>query len=149
MALSINFGLKSYPIEDEQTGQELGVIYFNPSDVGLATRWEAARKAIKEATETMPKSGDGMLEALGELDNRVKAQLDYAFGTPVSAVLFQQVSSLALCDDGRMVIENVLDALAPIVEDAQQTAVKAGEARVKSRTVKYEGTTRGLAPGQK
>lgn len=148
MALSINFGLKSYPIEDED-GNVLGAIRFNPSDVGLATRWESARKAIKEATDTMPKSGDGMLEALGELDTQVKAQLDYAFGTPVSAVLFQQVSSLALCGDGRMVIENVLDALAPVVEEAQQTAVKAGEARVKAKTAKYEGTTRGLAPGQK
>jgi len=54
-----------------------------------------------------------------------------------------------MCDDGRMVLENVLESLAPIIKEAQETAVEAGQHRVAERTKKYQGTALGLAPGQK
>ena len=52
--------------------------------------------------------------------NQRKIQL--CFRQHVSSVLFQNVSSLALCEDGRMVLENVLEAVQPIIEEAMKVA---------------------------
>ena len=86
---------------------------------------------------------------IAELDKRIKEQMDYAFGTPVSEVLFQSVSSLAMCANGKMVLENVLSACEPIIKDAMTGAAKASAQRMRKYTEKYENTDAGLAPGQK
>ena len=83
------------------------------------------------------------------LDREVKAQIDHAFGTPVSEVFFQQVSSLAICEDGSMVLDHVLQAVEPIILEAQKTAQANSEARIKAHTGKYEGKAIGLAPEQR
>ena len=48
-----------------------------------------------------------------------------------------------------MVLENVLEAVQPIIEEAMKVAQKNSEARVRARTVEYEGSKKGLAPGQR
>ena len=105
MSISIDLGLKSYTIEDAE-GNEVGVIRFNPSDPGLLARWEEASEQMRELTKEPVTDAAG----IAELDKRIKEQMDYAFGTPVSEVLFQSVSSLAMCANGKMVLENVLSA---------------------------------------
>lgn len=75
--------------------------------------------------------------------------IDHAFGTPVSEVFFQQVSSLAICEDGSMVLDHVLQAVEPIILEAQKTAQANSEARIKAHTGKYEGKAIGLAPEQR
>ena len=137
-------GLQTFDISDPD-GTVVGSIRLNPSDLGLAARWAEAGKKIGELTQAPMDT----VEAIGSLDEQIKAQIDFAFGSPVSVVLFQGASSLALCADGRLVVENVLDAITPVIQGAQQAAVKASAEHVKGYAKKYQGSNLGLAPGQK
>ena len=100
--LNINLGLKSYEICDTD-GNTVGVIRFNPSDPGMVSRW----KEVQEFINGFDEKEYNTPEKIGEADRAIKEKFNYAFGTDVSSVLFQNVSSLALCEDGRMVLENV------------------------------------------
>ena len=82
------------------------------------------------------------------VDKAIKEQLDYAFGAEVSPVFFGGMSSLALCEDGELVLEKVMEAVVPIFEDATGKAVAASNARKAQRLEKYRDKRVGLAPGQ-
>ena len=145
--LKIDLGLKSFEVCDTD-GNTLGTIRFNPSDPGLLPRWKDAEKRVRELAST-PEGEYATADGLAMLDREVKAQIDHAFGTPVSEVFFQQVSSLAICEDGSMVLDHVLQAVEPIILEAQKTAQANSEARIKAHTGKYEGKAIGLAPEQR
>ena len=145
--LKIDLGLKSFEVCDTD-GNTLGTIRFNPSDPGLLPRWKDAEKRVRELAST-PEGEYDTADGLAMLDREVKAQIDHAFGTPVSEVFFQQVSSLAICEDGGMVLDHVLQAVEPIILEAQKTAQANSEARIKAHTGKYEGKAIGLAPEQR
>ena len=145
--LKIDLGLKSFEVCDTD-GNTLGTIRFNPSDPGLLPRWKDAERRVRELAST-PDGKYDTPDGLAMLDHEVKAQIDHAFGTPVSEVFFQQVSSLAICEDGSMVLDHVLQAVEPIILEAQKTAQANSEARIKAHTEKYEGKAIGLAPGQR
>ena len=145
--LKIDLGLKSFEVCDTD-GNTLGTIRFNPPDPGLLPRWKDAEKRVRELAST-PEGEYDTADGLAMLDREVKAQIDHAFGTPVSEVFFQQVSSLAICEDGSMVLDHVLQAVEPIILEAQKTAQANSEARIKAHTGKYEGKAIGLAPEQR
>lgn len=145
--LKIDLGLKSFEVCDTD-GNTLGTIRFNPSDPGLLPRWKDAEKRVRELAST-PEGEYNTADGLAMLDREVKAQIDHAFGTPVSEVFFQQVSSLAICEDGSMVLDHVLQAVEPIILEAQKTAQANSEARIKAHTGKYEGKAISLAPEQR
>lgn len=142
MELKIDRGFKSYEIVDAD-GHPAGTIRFNPADPGLAGRWDAVVKEL----EPMKDTAVSITESL-ELDKRIKEKIDYALGSPVSDVLFGGLSCFAMCEDGQLVFEHILDALTPLIEESQTKAAKAAEERIKQRTDAYEGSAVGLAPGQ-
>lgn len=142
MELKIDRGIKSYDIVDAD-GNPAGTIRFNPADPGLAGRWEAVLKELEPLKET-----DVTITQTLELDKRVKEKIDYALGGKVSEVLFGGLSCFALCEDGKLVFEHILDALEPVINEAQTTAAKAAEERIKQHTEAYDNSTAGLAPGQ-
>lgn len=146
MAIKLDLGLRRYDLEDVD-GNPIGTISFNPSDPGLLPRFETARDNIvaitKQATDV------NSAAKIDELDKQIQAQLDYAFGSPVSRVLFASVSALAICEDGTLVVEHILDGLLPLIEKAMPAATAATNARAAKYTAKYEQDARaGLAPGQ-
>lgn len=145
MELKINQGLRRYEVKD-QDGNPIGDVRFNPSDLGLAARVEQAKKSLAEMVDNIPEDAD--VDTLAEIDRKVKAQFDYIFGSAVSEVFFSGVSSLAVCEDGSLVLENVMQAIAPIIADAQKAALDASSRRVAKHTTAYQGTNKGLAPGQ-
>ena len=55
MELKIDRGLKSYEVTDAD-GTQLGMIYINPADVGIAARLEEARNAIQNLADGDRKS---------------------------------------------------------------------------------------------
>lgn len=144
MELSIDRGLKSYDVKDAD-GALLGTVRLNLADPGLAGRWGEAERALQAL---MAQGAPRDAAALAQMDQAIKAQIDYAFAAPVSAVFFGGLSSLALCADGRLVLETVTDALLPLVQQAQQAAARASASRMEKYTAAYQGSAEGLAPGQ-
>lgn len=145
-AVRVNSGLKTFVFEDAN-GEELGRVRFNPNDLAMSGRWSEAEKKLQEYLETFTEADD--FAKISELDRKIKECLDYVFNAPISAVLFAGGSSLAVCEDGALALENALDAVTPLLQEAQEAAVKASAARIAKHAAKYEGSTEGLAEGQK
>ena len=89
------------------------------------------------------------LDVLQEADERIKSCIDYAFGAKVSEAFFGGQSCFGVCGDGATVLEHVLDAMAPVIEESMRAGATAVRSRAKTHTAPYDGTAKGLAPGQK
>lgn len=142
MKLQIDRGIKTYQIEDAD-GHPLGEIRLNPSDPGLVPRWGELVNFLEEHYRP-----DITLEETLALDTELKAKFDYALGSPVSEVLFGGLSCFALCENGKPVAQNVVEALQPLLETALKEAADAAQQRMAKHTAPYAGSDAGLAPGQ-
>lgn len=151
--LTLDLGLKTFEILDID-GNVAGTIRFNPADPGFVGRWKQAEEKIqsyKQKITDLAASGTPEIDqwpVLMEASDAVKQALDYAFASPVSAVLFGGNSAFAMTDSGGMVLENVMEGLAPVMEKAIKEAAGKAQQRMQSHTAPYQGTTKGLAPGQ-
>lgn len=151
MQLTIDRGLQSFEIFDAD-GTAIGTVRFNPADVGMLGRLDEARKTMEEAeaaaSAAVARQGDDAPGAIAHLCAQIREAFDYAFGAPVSGVLFAGVSPLAICDDGACLCEHVLESFAPVIEEAQAAAIKASNERISKHAGAYQGSAVGLAPGQ-
>lgn len=150
MQLQIDTGLKTYDILDAD-GSVTGTVRFNPADPGIAARWKSAEPEIQrlaQAAQEADGEEDATLSLMLDADQKIKSLFDYAFGAKVSEAFFGGQSAFGICDDGALVLEHVIAALAPVLESSMKSGLAAVQQRVKSHTASYQGTNRGLAPGQ-
>ena len=145
MKLTLDRGLKIYEVEDID-GTPLGTTKINPADLGIVGRLAQTRDNLAAMAEKINDNIDPKM--LNEIDANVKAEINNIFNSDVAPIFFGSVSALALCDDGTMVFEKVLNAIAPIIEDAVGDAMKASQKRMEKYTATYSNTDKGLAPGQ-
>ena len=149
----IDLGYQSYEIKSPD-GEVVGVIRINPSDPGLAGRWQKAEDVMErcraqiEAELAAGKSEIEIWPKALEASDEIKTAIDYVFGSKVSDIFFGGNSAFAITMSGKTVLENVLEALTPIVQSAIKTAAKKAQERMEAHTAPYQGTTKGLAPGQ-
>lgn len=148
MELNIDLGLKSYDIRLPD-GTLTGTVRFNLADPGIAARWKKVQPEVNSLTEKAHNAEeDTILDVLQEADERIKSCIDYAFGAKVSEVFFGGQSCFGVCGDGATVLEHVLDAIGPVIEASMQAGAKAVRSRAEAHTAPYDGTAKGLAPGQ-
>ena len=151
--ITLDLGVKTYEIKDPD-GNVTGVVQFNPSDPGFAGRWQQAEEKIegyRQKIDQLVAAGTPEIDQwplLMEASDAIKQAFDYAFGGPVSEVFFGGASAFAMTESGRMVIENVLEGVYPIIGQALKTAGAKMQQRMASHTAPYQGTAKGLAPGQ-
>lgn len=151
--ITLDLGVKTYEIKDPD-GNVTGVVHFNPSDPGFAGRWQQAMGKIeeyKQKIEELRAAGTPEIDlwpAVMEASDAIKKSFDYAFGAPVSEVFFGGASAFAMTQSGRLVIENVLDGVYPIIEKALDIAGSRIKMRMEKHTLPYADPAKGLAPGQ-
>ncbi len=151
--ITLDLGIKTFEIMDAD-GNVTGTVRFNPSDPGFPGRLQQTEKIVDEYRQKisdMKSSGApdiDQLMVLMEASDAIKNSFDYAFAAPVSQVFFGGNSVFAMTDNGRTLLENVTESVAPIIEDAIKTAVEKSKARMENHTSSYQGTTKGLAPDQ-
>lgn len=63
-------------------------------------------------------------------------------------MFFGGASAFAMTENGRMLLENVMDGVYPIIETSLKAAAENARTRMADHTAPYQGTARGLAPGQ-
>lgn len=149
----IDLGYQTYEIKAPD-GEVVGSIRINPSDPALAGRWQKAEEEMErcraqiEAETAAGKSEIEIWPLALEASDKIKNAIDYAFGSRVSDVLFGGNSAFAFTMSGKMVLENVLEAITPIMQKALETSARKAKRRMEEHTAPYQGTTKGLAPGQ-
>lgn len=139
--LTIDTGMKEYLINNR------AVLRFNPGDPNLYHRFFAAAPQLDtldaELTEKLKalpaepdpaRTGQG-LALLNDYDRRIKALLTEIFGEENDFDKVLEGVNLAGCGaNGKRVVQNLLDALTPILQDgaAQHLQSTAADARAEA-----------------
>ena len=118
---------------------ETGTIYFNPTDLDFAARMYALKDktaALVQNMDDIELNPDGtpvaesMFESYAKVVEAIKAELDAAFDSEVSAVLFKHASPFTTIE-GEYFIEQIMRVLVPFVTAKYEAERKALEKRKK------------------
>lgn len=112
-----------------------GVLRFNPGDPNIYHRFFAAREELAALDEELVRRsaelpGEGRdgesLALMAEYDRRVKDLLNRVFGAPNDFdEILGGVNLAGVGANGRRVVENLLDALAPVLQEGARRTVQA------------------------
>lgn len=129
--LNVDVGIKSYILVDGGAP-----LVFNPGDPNVYARYMEAMDEIKAVEKEMSskanaidasgeKAGEESLKIMYETDRRMKTILNSIFGKPNDfGEILCGVSLMAVTADGDRVINKVLEALAPIMQDGARACAE-------------------------
>ncbi len=135
--LTLNTGVKTYDIEDEN-GKMLGTISIYPNDFNIGKRAREAQKKIAEYIDSAESIATGSdndaIEQITEIDNNIKAQLDYLFNSDITGTVFKGLHCLNVTPDGKYFIERFLDMIIPVINSELDKSLKASQQRIDKYT---------------
>lgn len=120
--LNLDIGVREYRLTQN------GVLRFNPSDPNVYSRFLDAESAIRKVEQEMAEkaqtaedgtqnAGELAIRIMHEADAKIKTILNgiYGHGNDFHAIL-DGVNLMAVGNNGRRIIDNLLDVLTPIME---------------------------------
>ena len=143
LSIAVDDGYRRVPITNEY-GDEIGVFYFNPTDIGIIERYnklaetfdaiteplEAVQNAADLSTEELE---DKQVEALREAKERLYAAVDELFGGNAAEAFFGKVHPFSPVE-GNFYCENVLQVVGEFIGKQFDTETKKMSARVEKYT---------------
>ena len=141
--ISVDDGYQRVPITNKY-GDEIGVFYFNPTDIGIIERYnKLADKfdAITEPLEAVQSGADDdsdavearQIAALEEAKERMYNAVDELFGGNAAEAFFGKVHPFSPVD-GNFYCENVLQAVGTFISNQFDAETKKLSARVEKYT---------------
>lgn len=138
MQINIETGVES--IDVTRNGEIVGQIKFSPSDPALLRRLrEVQTKAddlMKDSKLDSSDDLDAQLDEADRLDKEMRSLLDWAFGAPVSDLVFGD-SYCFTTSGGVTGMEQFLAGVTPYIEAAFKREVAAAETHRKKYLEKY------------
>lgn len=132
MKLKVDTGKIVVPIEDTD-GESLGKMTFIPTDMDILNRYGS----VVEFFNNVKFSENPTEQEITEFAEKVKEELDYLLGYPVSKDIFQRCSPLTIVSNGDFFFESVIDGIAEIAEQITNERVQKKLAKVRKVTAKY------------
>jgi len=120
-------------------GKELGILYFNPSDMGMMERWD-------EFIDKMNDISDINDDNFKEVSDEIVTNINDMFKGAES--FFEITHPLSMTNNGDFYFENVVEVLGGIVEDITNERIEKKLKKIKKVTGKYVGTTQDHKPKQ-
>ena len=130
-------------IEIVRDGQNVGSIFFSPSDTSIIARLSEAEKRINGLvfSDEAKNSVEEMVAEMKRCDGVIRDSIDYAFGYPVSEVVFGDSFSYTT-DNGVSAVEQFLRGAMDYIEKELGAEVKKAKARQDKYLKKYKGGKR-------
>lgn len=148
MEIVVDDGYLRVPVKNT-FGDEIGIFYFNPTDIGIIKRFEEVRDKFSTVVEPLSNTnitndGEGEtdidVENLKEAEKRLYELCDYLFGGNLSKAFFGKVNPFSPIN-GNFYCENALNMVAAFVSRKFDKEVK----KINSRVEKY---THGIRNGR-
>lgn len=134
--LTVDTGVEAFTLNGR------GPLRFNPGDPNVYHRFFEARKTLAEMEEALRGELDALktaaeadrteksLALLAAYDSKIKALLSRVFGAENDFdALLEGVNLAGLGANGRPVVQNLLDALAPVLEQGASRTLRATAAK--------------------
>ena len=143
MALVVDDGSEKIPICNK-FGDEIGVFYFQPTDIGIIDRYNKVIGEFDKITEPLENvniNSDGTAEgkekaeqeALKEAEKRLYEACDYLFGGNFAEAFFGKMHPFSPVN-GRFYCENALNAVGQYISRQFNREVSKVNARVQKYT---------------
>lgn len=142
--LVVDDGTRRIPIKNTM-GDEVGVFYFRPTDIGILKRYREVSETFAEVVkplESVNITSDGTStdddgnEALEKAKGLLYEKIDYLFDSKCSEAFFGSMNPFSPVN-GNFYCENVLNAVAGFISKQFDTEVKKINKRVGKYTDQY------------
>jgi hypothetical protein len=143
MAMKLSTGKVAFPIEFDNGDKDC--IYFNPNDPNLAVRFTEFQDKVDErlkefedvdlTPEGEPKDFE-FIEKFKKMQAVLFEELDKAFGSKVSEIVFKHCSPFAIVQ-GDYFIMHFMEAITPEIEKNINKSNAEAEKRMAKHTAKY------------
>ena len=131
-------GAKTYDLVN-QDGKLLGQLTFNPSDTNILERHAEVMKQLNKLKEDFGKTvrKTSVNEDIAEIDRIVYEKIDYLLNADVSKTLFSIMGPFSPLANGQFFVENVMDAIAKVIQADTEKQSKKISNKIKKHTAKY------------
>lgn len=131
-------GTKTYDLVN-QDGKLLGQLTFNPSDTNILERHAEVMKQLRKMEEDFSKTvrNTTVSEDMVELNKIVYEKIDYLLNADVSKTLFSIMGPFSPLANGQFFVENVMDAIAKVIQADTEKQSKKISNKIKKHTAKY------------
>ena len=143
MAMKLSTGKVAFPIEFDNGAKE--TIYFNPNDPDLFVRFSNFEKRVEEklngigdfdlSVDGTPKNEE-LLEKFENINKVICEELDVAFASNVSDIIFKYCSPFAIVGGEYFLIQFV-QAIRPEIEKHNKKANVELQKKMAKHTAKY------------
>ena len=143
MAMKLSTGKVAFPIEFDNGAKE--TIYFNPNDPDLFVRFSNFEKRVEEklngigdfdlSVDGTPKNEE-LLEKFESINKVICEELDVAFASNVSDIVFKYCSPFAIVGGEYFLIQFV-QAIRPEIEKHNKKANTELQKKMAKHTAKY------------
>lgn len=142
-SIKIETGLKTYDIEDEK-GNILGQISFNPTDENIIKRATTVQQNILDAIKEVGKldnktlDDNAIIEKLSEIDSKIRKEINYLFNCDnVSDIVFGAQNVLNTFN-GKTFAERFLEAFIPVIKAEFEEEHKRSQERINNYTKRVQ-----------
>ena len=143
LSITVDDGYQRIPINNKY-GDEIGVFYFNPTDIGIIERYNKLADTFDAITEPLQDVQDDdkdgneeseakQLAALNEAKERLYAAVDELFGGNAAEAFFGKVHPFSPVD-GNFYCETVLKNVGQFISEQFDVETKKMSARVQQYT---------------
>ena len=143
LSITVDDGFQRIPINNKY-GDEIGVFYFNPTDIGIIERFNTLAETFDSITEPLQAAEDAaggtdeeiearQIAALTEAKERLYDAVDKLFGGNAAEAFFGKVHPFSPVD-GKFYSEIVLQTVGQFISEQFDVETKKMSARVEKYT---------------
>lgn len=129
----IDDGIKVYNIKNLR-GKLLGTFEFRPADTNIVNRYEEVVDFFNNLS--IPES-ENAEETVEEAEKQVVEKMDYLIGGDSKAAFFSIMGAFSVLASGELFFENVLGAVAKVIEREFSVRTKKLQRRMNKYVAKY------------
>ena len=124
----VNTGLVPVSIYNEEVGEKIGTIWFNPTDTGLIKRYMEASARLRALD--IPDEEEITGETLNKLNQTFRELFDFLLNRKVSDELFRVCEPLSHVNGGEYYFEVLLGAIIQLAEEVTDERNAESEKRI-------------------
>lgn len=145
MGIVVDDGRRRVPITNIY-GDEIGVFYFNPTDMNIIERYNKLAKSFDTILEPLERIKDDSdsedannirMEAYTEAENRLNEAINALFGADASGAFFGNVNPFSP-NEGKFYCERVLEVVGKYIADQFKVETEKLNSRIDKYTRKYK-----------
>lgn len=136
LTLTVNTGAMLIDIKNEK-GRKIGEFEFIPTDSNIIYRFEAVVDFFNSVKLKENPTDEEAIQEMKQLSESFREQINYLLGGNAADTIFQQCGPLTIITNGDFFVENVLEGIGNLIEQATKQRIQKKLNKIRKVTGKY------------